>query len=147
MTFLWIFELLLIVLVFATDVLTLKDVLLTIEPRVVQRFSHSAVRCSYDLENNTLYAVKWYRGGYEFYRFTPSESTTIKVFAIRGIDVDIQNSNPQQVVLRNIDFNLSGNFSCEVTTDGPQFHTGTDTKVMTVVRMYHNSETIRRNIY
>ncbi|XP_074033573.1 uncharacterized protein isoform X2 [Leptinotarsa decemlineata] len=125
------------------DVLPLRDVLLTIEPKVVQRSSHSTLRCSYDLRNNTLYSVKWYRGRYEFYRYTPSDSPKTKVFPVRGINVDVHNSNSTQVVLRDIDFIVSGNFSCEVTSDGPQFLTGIDTKVMSVVQLPEDLPTIR----
>ncbi|KAJ8961971.1 hypothetical protein NQ314_005751 [Rhamnusium bicolor] len=116
-----------------TDVFPLKDVVLTIEPKVVQRFNHSKLRCSYDLEGQDLYTVKWYRGRFEFYRYTPSEDPSTKVFPVGGITVDVNNSNSTQVVLRDIEFNLSGNFSCEVTTD-KTFFTRDDTQPMLVVR-------------
>lgn len=32
-------------------------------------------------------------------------------------------SNASQVVIRNVGFGLSGNFSCEVTADAPSFST------------------------
>lgn len=55
----------------------------------------------------------------------------------RKIDIfyskQVNNSNSTQVVLRDIEFNLSGNFSCEVTTDAT-FSTGFDTQTMLVVR-------------
>ncbi|XP_050515204.1 uncharacterized protein LOC126890370 [Diabrotica virgifera virgifera] len=120
--------------IFVQDILSLKNVLLTIEPNVVQRFNHSTLHCSYDLEKDILYSVKWYRGRYEFYRYTPSEYPNIKTFAVKGINVDEKNSNSTQVLLRDIDFNISGNFSCEVTTDAP-FSTGFDRKTMVVVQI------------
>ncbi|CAH1957791.1 unnamed protein product [Acanthoscelides obtectus] len=40
----------------------LKDVHLSIEPRVVARGGESQLRCDYDLEGAALYSVKWYRG-------------------------------------------------------------------------------------
>lgn len=49
--------------------------------------------------------------------------------------LQVNNSNSTQVVLRDIEFNLSGNFSCEVTID-VRFSTGMDTKSMLVVRKY-----------
>ncbi|KAJ8971228.1 hypothetical protein NQ317_017457, partial [Molorchus minor] len=120
--------------VYFTDVFLLKDVRLTIEPKIVQRGNQSRLRCSYDLEGQDLYAVKWYRGRYEFYRYTPSESPSTKVFPVEGmLEVDVNSSNSTQVVLRNIEFNLSGNFSCEVTTD-KTFSTRVDSQTMVVVR-------------
>ncbi|KAJ8933976.1 hypothetical protein NQ318_001681 [Aromia moschata] len=82
------------------DVFPLKNVILSIEPRIVQRGNQSRLRCSYDLEGQDLYTVN--------------------------------SSNSTQAVLRNIEFNLSGNFSCEVTTD-KTFSTGVDSQEMVVV--------------
>ncbi|KAJ8917980.1 hypothetical protein NQ315_011433 [Exocentrus adspersus] len=117
-----------------SDVLPLKNVTLTIEPEVVQRYNSSRLWCSYDLEGQDLYAVKWYRGSYEFYRYTPSEVPSTKVFPIGGITVDESRSNSTQVVLRDIEFNLSGNFSCEVTID-QTFITMIDSRTMLVVQL------------
>jgi len=42
-------------------------------------------------------------------------------------------SNATQVFLRDVGFNLSGNLSCEVTTDGPSFKTALVSKRIIVV--------------
>ncbi|CAD7083768.1 unnamed protein product [Hermetia illucens] len=42
-------------------------------------------------------------------------------------------SNATQVTLRNVGFNLSGNFTCEVTADAPSFHTSVVTSALVVV--------------
>lgn len=47
--------------------------------------------------------------------------------------LQLENSNGSQVMLRNVDFKLNGNFSCEVTTDAPSFSTAVVTKYLTVV--------------
>ncbi|XP_017772287.1 PREDICTED: uncharacterized protein LOC108559490 isoform X2 [Nicrophorus vespilloides] len=110
----------------------LKDVVLEIEPRVVQRGESSTLECVYNLEGAQLYTVKWYRGHHEFYRYTPSELPHTKVFPFPGVHVDVAVSNNRQVVLRKVGFNLSGNFSCEVTTEEP-FSTAVVSKEMLVV--------------
>lgn len=134
MTLVWLVEFVVVLGFLMEDVLPLKNVTLTIEPKVVQRRNNSRLRCSYDLEGQDLYTVKWYRGSYEFYRYTPSEVPRTKVFLVGGITVDVNNSNSTQVVLRDIEFNLSGNFTCEVTTD-KTFSTGIDTQTMLVVQL------------
>lgn len=50
----------------------------------------------------------------------------------------LSNSNASQVVLRNVGFRLSGNFSCEVTADAPSFTTRTARISMKVIGMYIN---------
>ncbi|KAL1497146.1 hypothetical protein ABEB36_008152 [Hypothenemus hampei] len=127
------FVIVVIVIVFFRDIESLKNVVLDIEPRIVEFGKESTLRCSYDLENAPLYTVKWYRGQFEFYRFTPKEHPYTKTFPIEGLDVDESRSNEHQVVLRNIGFNLSGNFSCEVTTDEPLLAAITVIKDMLVV--------------
>lgn len=79
-----------------TDVNCLKDVVLDIEPRVVKRGGSSTLRCTYDLEGAPLYTVKWYRGNFEFYRYTPSEHPSTKVFHFPGIHVDVSEKNIYQ---------------------------------------------------
>ncbi|XP_076255443.1 uncharacterized protein LOC143193247 isoform X2 [Rhynchophorus ferrugineus] len=127
-TLLWFF----LFLIFE-GISSLKDVVLDINPRVVEYGKESTLRCSYNLENAPLYTVKWYRGQHEFYRFTPKELPNTKIFPFDGMHIDESQSNEHQVVLRKIGFNLSGNFSCEVTTDEPSFAAVTVIKDMLVV--------------
>ena len=47
-----------------------------------------------------------------------------------------KNSNEKQVTIQDVDFQLSGNFSCEVTTDAPTFSTGTSSRTLQVVCEY-----------
>lgn len=117
------------------DVFCLKNVTLQIMPSIVQYRNSSTLRCTYDLENDKLYSVKWYRGNIEFYRYAPGDNPVVKSFEISGISVDLGKSNSAQVVLKDIEFNLAGTFSCEVTTDSPNIHTRVDRKSMSVVQL------------
>ncbi|KAG4067102.1 hypothetical protein HA402_000093 [Bradysia odoriphaga] len=51
-------------------------------------------------------------------------------------------SNATQVTLRNVGFNLSGNFTCEVTADAPSFYTAVATNILTVVELPHAAPTL-----
>lgn len=122
-------------LLFSKESLGAIDVKLSLEPSTVEINESSVLRCQYDLGNASLYSVKWYRGAHEFYRYTPREHPDTKVFPFGGIHIDLHKSNSTQVVLTNIDFVMSGNFTCEVTTDGAPVNTGTDSKAMLVVEL------------
>ncbi|XP_017882284.1 uncharacterized protein LOC108626223 [Ceratina calcarata] len=113
----------------------LRDVSLEVVPEVVQRGQKVILRCHYDLEETLLYSLKWYRGNHEFYRYMPSEKPATKVFNITGIYVDTRNSNESQVTIRDVDFALSGTFTCEVTADAPTFSTASVSKNLTVVSL------------
>ncbi|CAK9813293.1 hypothetical protein ANTPLA_LOCUS7782 [Anthophora plagiata] len=111
----------------------MRDVSLEVVPEIVRRGQKVILRCHYDLEEAPLYSLKWYRGRREFYRYTPVEEPATKVFNITGIYVDAGNSNKSQVTLRDVDFAVSGMFSCEVTADAPTFSTATVSKNLTVL--------------
>ncbi|XP_066591097.1 uncharacterized protein [Prorops nasuta] len=130
---LWLNAFLLIALVAGAR--CLRNVELEVVPEAVQRGQEAILRCHYDLEKAPLYSLKWYRGRHEFYRFSPSETPVTKIFNISGIDVDRDKSNSSQVTLRNVDFGLSGQFTCEVTADAPTFSTLSDSRNLTVVSL------------
>lgn len=67
----------------------LRDVKIHL-PMAVKKGERAGFRCSYDLEGDSLYQVKWYKGRREFYRFTPRESPSAKLFSIPGIDVMVR---------------------------------------------------------
>ncbi|XP_001603362.2 uncharacterized protein LOC100119624 isoform X2 [Nasonia vitripennis] len=111
----------------------LKNVRLEVIPELVEHGHEAILRCSYELEDAPLYSLKWYRGTYEFYRYSPNEKPATKIFNFTWIEVNPNNSNESQVTIQNVDFPLSGNFSCEVTTDAPTFSTASSVKTLTVV--------------
>ncbi|PRD29254.1 UNVERIFIED_CONTAM: hypothetical protein NCL1_29971 [Trichonephila clavipes] len=45
--------------------------------------------CSYDLGNEELYVVKWYKDELEFYRFEPKDHNQSVYFPQPGINIDI----------------------------------------------------------
>uniref|UniRef100_A0AAR5PYJ6 Ig-like domain-containing protein n=2 Tax=Dendroctonus ponderosae TaxID=77166 RepID=A0AAR5PYJ6_DENPD len=103
---------------------SLKEVLVKI-PEAVRLRDTVSLQCNYDLEGETLYTVKWYKGSNEFYRFIPKEHPDSKVFPLPGIYVDVSESTPNEVVLRNVELDVTGKYNCEVSSDFPSF----DTKV------------------
>ncbi|CAO1422734.1 unnamed protein product [Diamesa serratosioi] len=111
----------------------LKNLSLSVEPEWVRRGQSAQLHCNYEVYDVPLYSVKWYRGTLEFYRFSPFELPPSKIFSYTGIKVDLSVSNATHVTLRNVGFNLSGNFTCEVTADAPSFYTATATNFLQVV--------------
>lgn len=58
-------------------------------PPYVKAGDTAVLQCKYDLGSETLYALKWYKGSQEFYRYTPKESPPIKSFPIVGLQIDV----------------------------------------------------------
>lgn len=70
----------------------MRDVRVTV-PLAVRRGDNAQLICNYDLENDTLYSVKWYKGRREFYRYLPKENPAMKLFAVAGITVDVSSAS------------------------------------------------------
>lgn len=67
----------------------LRDVRVTI-PVAVRSGDNAILMCHYDLEQDSLYSIKWYKGRREFYRYTPRENPPMKVFeSVSGIKVRV----------------------------------------------------------
>lgn len=58
-------------------------------PQSVKKGESANIICSYNLEGDTLYSIKWYKGRREFFRFTPKENPAKKTFPLVGITVEV----------------------------------------------------------
>lgn len=58
-------------------------------PNAIQSGRNAIMTCDYELEDDDLYSVKWYKGKREFFRYTPKEIPSIKIFKLPGIRVDV----------------------------------------------------------
>lgn len=102
-------------------------------PRYVDRNGTATVECKYDLEDDLLYAVKWYKDSREFFRYVQNEKPNKKVFFARDFNVDVHKSNKHIVFIKSIESSASGRYDCEVTTDAPFFRTAANHSMMTVI--------------
>lgn len=83
----------------------------------------AVLECPYDLEGSSLYSVKWYKNGREFFRFLPKNPHPMTVYVREGVDVDKDRSNEKRVTLTNLVHSTTGRYRCEVSTEGPSFDT------------------------
>lgn len=73
--------------------------------------------------NELLYAIKWYKDGKEFYRYLAQDWPRKQSLPVDGIQLDVDKSDNQTIVLRSVTLRTSGLYKCEVSTDAPQFIT------------------------
>lgn len=93
------------------------------------------LECDFDLDGETLYSIKWYKDGKEFYRYVPRDAPPVQVFRQNGITVDVHNSTENQVVLSSVQLSTSGMYRCEISGEAPFFQTVTELGHMTVVAL------------
>lgn len=115
-------------------VTALRDVRLWV-PEAVRAGANVKLACDYNLDEDALYSIKWYRGDQEFYRYVPKESPPTRVFALPGIRVDISLSDARVVTLIDVQRQLTDFYKCEVSADAPLFHTEIKSAYMTVVEI------------
>lgn len=58
-------------------------------PKHIMRHEDAALGCKYDLDGESLYSVKWYKDGFEFYRYVPRDKPPAQIFPLPGVDVDV----------------------------------------------------------
>ncbi|XP_076621428.1 uncharacterized protein LOC143341912 [Colletes latitarsis] len=107
--------------VFVTGVRGLSNVSIDI-PLAVAAGTTVNMSCRYDLQSDTLYTVKWYKGS-EFFRYIPKEMPSITVFGDLGAKVVKNQSDAHHVVIKDVQPNYSGKYRCEVSGDLPSFNT------------------------
>nr|XP_027234137.1 obscurin-like [Penaeus vannamei] len=99
-------------------------------PSRATRFTDQTLTCSYNLGDMGLYAVKWYLNDSEFFRY--SSERDIVVFG-QDVQVNIEESDANKVVLREVDFSASGTYTCEVMIAAPYFKVFSGSSAMTVI--------------
>ncbi|CAO1386220.1 unnamed protein product [Diamesa serratosioi] len=111
-------------------------------PNAIQSGRNAILTCDYELEDDDLYTLKWYKGKREFFRYTPKEIPSIKLFKIPGIRVDLESSNASRIVLNKVEPHISGRFVCEVSADAPSFQTHMMSGELQVVEIPEESPSI-----
>ncbi|XP_074034310.1 uncharacterized protein [Leptinotarsa decemlineata] len=96
---------------------------------------NAILHCEYDLRNNSLYAVKWYKEHEEFYRFVPRERPQANWYKVEGVYVDMSRSDSKKVVLHSVNWKTSGTFRCEVSAEAPTFTSAQGEAKMEVIAL------------
>ncbi|GIY93565.1 ig-like domain-containing protein [Caerostris extrusa] len=90
------------------------------------------LNCSYTLEGDELYSVKWYKNNVEFYRFLPTDRPPGQKYDLQGVYVDLDQSFEGYVYLKRTDLNTEGVYRCEVSAEAPSFQTVREEKEVRV---------------
>ncbi|XP_049765240.1 uncharacterized protein LOC126094731 [Schistocerca cancellata] len=104
-------------------------------PQYKVRGDMALLQCLYDLEDDALYSVKWYKDDEEFYRYVPRSHPPQHSYKIDGVKVDNQLSDDKQVVLRSVNLKSTGEYRCEVSAEAPSFASAQQEAHMEVVSL------------
>lgn len=59
-------------------------------PEHVSRGQNIRLECNFNLDGETLYSVKWYKDGNEFYRYIPQDKPPVLVFPLPGVTANVR---------------------------------------------------------
>ncbi|XP_066948981.1 junctional adhesion molecule 2A-like [Macrobrachium rosenbergii] len=102
-------------------------------PPILKVGGSGELDCVWEEDNDHMYSIKWYQAAQEFYRYTPTSSEPIQIFDPPTLDVDGGRSWGGSVRITNVSQTATGPFHCEVSADGPTFHTASEQANLTVV--------------
>lgn len=57
------------------------------------RGDQAVLECHYELEGDSLYAVKWYKENEEFFRYVPKSNPPLFSYKLEGVKVDVSEIN------------------------------------------------------
>ncbi|XP_021951671.1 uncharacterized protein LOC110848702 [Folsomia candida] len=86
-------------------------------PHHVRSGEDVILRCNYDLDNDSIYVVKFYRDSNEFYRFVPKEVPPKRFFPSSGLAFNEVYCNEHDIFLRNVSLETTGRFKCAVSAE------------------------------
>ncbi|XP_023216292.1 uncharacterized protein LOC111618899 [Centruroides sculpturatus] len=92
-------------------------------PGAVFRGDSVWLNCSFDLESDELYSVKWYKNNVEFYRYLPSDQPPAQKYEQVGVYLDLAKSYQGHLYLYRTDLYTEGTYRCEVSAESPSFQT------------------------
>ncbi|XP_050293444.1 cell adhesion molecule 1-like [Anthonomus grandis grandis] len=101
------------------------------------------LQCEYNLGNDKLYSVKWYKDHEEFYRFVPKFKPQTTSYKVEGVHVDMYKSDSKKVVLHSVNWKTSGTYKCEVSAEAPSFASAQSEAKMEVVTLPHEDPVIK----
>ncbi|KAK6636270.1 hypothetical protein RUM43_009929 [Polyplax serrata] len=63
-------------------------------PQHAVRDQDAHLECKYELRGESLYAVKWYKDGHEFFRYIPKDNPPTQIFELPGVRVNVSFLEP-----------------------------------------------------
>ncbi|CAD6226387.1 GSCOCG00011895001-RA-CDS [Cotesia congregata] len=117
--------LLLLFIGFSSATLSKSDIKVNVKiPKEAKIGDYIDMQCNWEIHGNkSLYSVKWYKDGHEFFRYVPNNPQSIQTFPQLGVKLQNLLSRANSIRLMDLTLASAGLYKCEVSTDGPAFAT------------------------
>ncbi|XP_049835024.1 uncharacterized protein LOC126278790 [Schistocerca gregaria] len=105
-----------------------------VSPRYVLQGQSVQLRCEYDVQREQLHKVEWFHGAKKIVQFITGRKPPFKYFDIHGAVIDRNVSDENHLWLRDMRFEASGLYSCEVSTQAPIYTKRSDERELAVIQ-------------
>ncbi|XP_065336639.1 uncharacterized protein LOC135937414 isoform X1 [Cloeon dipterum] len=102
-------------------------------PRFVEMGGSVLLFCEHSVAREQLHKIEWLRDGRKLFQFVRGRQPPYRNFTTPGAQLDWRHSNERQVMLRNLQFEASGFYSCEVSTETPIYTKASNDQQLTVL--------------
>lgn len=131
-----------------------------IAKKYVERGSSVTLYCKHNVEPEKLYKVTWLKNGNKVFEYINGRQPPYRNFSVAGGEIDVSwlgplkirsfnsifslspiieqfpKSNQNEVTLKNLDFEGTALYSCEVSLDSPIFTKASNEEHVIVIREY-----------
>jgi Immunoglobulin V-set domain len=90
------------------------------------------ISCHYNLEEDRLGSIKWYKDNQLFMWYSPRDRVPIRGFPAVGVNMEEKLLRPYTIMLKNLGLDSAGEYSCEVAAEAPSQQRQTATARLTV---------------
>ncbi|XP_054265649.1 uncharacterized protein LOC128988410 [Macrosteles quadrilineatus] len=92
-------------------------------PRYVSFGNSALLKCDYSVSEDELHKVEWLHQGRKIWQYVKGRSPPYRNYTTLGSIIDLSLSDRHQVLLTNLNFDASGIYTCEVSTETPIIYT------------------------
>ncbi|XP_055847405.1 uncharacterized protein LOC129913047 isoform X1 [Episyrphus balteatus] len=90
--------------------------------KYAEKGSSATLQCKHNVRPDILFKVTWLKVDTgKFFEYINGRNPPFRNSSVEGGEIDFDNSNETQVTLKKLDFDASGHYYCEVSTDTPIF--------------------------
>ncbi|XP_017784956.1 PREDICTED: uncharacterized protein LOC108568403 [Nicrophorus vespilloides] len=116
-------------------------------PAVIDFRDELRLECQFDMGDEQLYAVKWYKDEQEFFRYVPNHQPHVITFPVFGVklvgeETICDQTRCQLVLSELLRVKSGGSYRCEVSSEAPAFHLASGTLNITVAAVPKGKPTI-----
>ncbi|XP_053678395.1 uncharacterized protein LOC128728774 [Anopheles nili] len=101
--------------------------------KYVERGSAVALYCENDVLPDILYKVTFLKEDSKIFEYIKGRSPPYRNFSIAGAEIDWKKVTPSTLTLKNVDYDASGSYYCEVSTDTPIFTKASNDEMLHVM--------------